>query len=185
MAKLTNKQRLFVEFYLSNGLNATDAARRAGYKGNYQTLRAIASQNLTKTTIRTLIDKRLEEAAMNANEVLYRLTEQAKAPDMTQFLEMKDTYIQHPILDGEVMFNGVTLTVDLNKIQELGLGHLIKSIGQTSGGIKIEWYNAKEALELLGRHHGLFKDQIEHSGSIAQTSVKIFMPDNSRGDRNG
>ena len=46
MAKgLSEKQKRFIDFYIETG-NATEAARRAGYKG--KNLNRVASENLTK-----------------------------------------------------------------------------------------------------------------------------------------
>jgi phage terminase small subunit len=75
---LTTKQRLFVEAYLANP-NATEAARRAGYKGNDVTLGAVGGENLRKPLIAALISERVEKAVMSADEVLQRLTEHATA----------------------------------------------------------------------------------------------------------
>ena len=54
--KLTPKQ-LFVSEFLKTG-NATEAARRAGYKGNVETLRSIGKENLTKPPIKRAIDEK-------------------------------------------------------------------------------------------------------------------------------
>jgi phage terminase small subunit len=67
--KLTTKQRLFVEAYLANP-NATDAARRAGYKGNDVTLGAVGAENLKKPLIAEMLEKRVNEAIVTADEVL-------------------------------------------------------------------------------------------------------------------
>ena len=48
--KLTPKQELFVAEYLKTG-NATESARKAGYKGNDNTLRSIGTENLAKPAI--------------------------------------------------------------------------------------------------------------------------------------
>ena len=55
--KLTPKQQLFVSEFLKTG-NATAAARRAGYKGNEETLRSIGKENLTKPPIKRAIDEK-------------------------------------------------------------------------------------------------------------------------------
>lgn len=60
MESLTAKQQLFVDAYLSNGMNATDACRTAGYKGNTKTLTVVGTQNLAKPSIRAVIDKQRE-----------------------------------------------------------------------------------------------------------------------------
>ncbi len=48
--KLTLKQETFVSEYLKTG-NATEAARRAGYKGNDVTLARVGAENLRKPLI--------------------------------------------------------------------------------------------------------------------------------------
>ena len=53
--KLTVKQKRFIEFYNGNGV---DAARKAGYKGNDNTLQAVAKENLLKPLIKEAIEKR-------------------------------------------------------------------------------------------------------------------------------
>ena len=73
MSELTTKQRLFVEAYLANP-NATEAARKAGYAGNDKTLSVVGAENLAKPCIAALIEKRVESAAMSADEVLSELS---------------------------------------------------------------------------------------------------------------
>lgn len=58
--KLTEKQRRFVEAYMGEAAgNSTKAARLAGYKGSENTLKSIASENLTKPDIIAAIDERV------------------------------------------------------------------------------------------------------------------------------
>lgn len=58
MARLTTKQRLFVEAYCGPALgNATEAARLAGYKGNDVTLSSVGSENLRKPQIAEAIEQ--------------------------------------------------------------------------------------------------------------------------------
>jgi phage terminase small subunit len=57
-SKLTVKQRAFVDYYIET-LNATEAARLAGYSEN--TASAIGFENLRKPKIKNKIDERLEE----------------------------------------------------------------------------------------------------------------------------
>ena len=73
--KLTPKQRAFADYYIEIG-NATEAARRAGYKG--KNLNRIASENLSKLDIKQYIDERLakieDERIAKGEEVLQYLT---------------------------------------------------------------------------------------------------------------
>jgi len=54
---LTHKQQLFINHYLANGGNGTQAAKSAGYKGSYKTLNQVAMDNLEKPIIKKELDK--------------------------------------------------------------------------------------------------------------------------------
>lgn len=66
--KLTDKQLWFCHWYTSAevNMNATEAARRAGYQGNDVTLRSVGAENLAKPHIRREIDARLKQAMKGA-----------------------------------------------------------------------------------------------------------------------
>ncbi|MBU1748715.1 MAG: terminase small subunit [Chloroflexi bacterium] len=140
---LTTKQRLFVEEYLACGFNATEAARRAGYKGNDATLAAVGYENLRKPHIAARIKRRIAESAMTADEVMFRLAEQARA-SLADCINVDD--------------ETGTWTMDLAKAQHQGKLHLIKRLWvDASGNRRIELHDQQAALQLLGRHHGLFE----------------------------
>ena len=131
---LTNKRRAFIEEYL-RCWNATEAARRAGYANP-----RVMGSRLTKVDkIKTEIDHRITEKAMSANEVITRLAEQARG-DIADSLKIDGNFVM----------------VDMEKMKELGLTHLIKKFKQTKQGIEVEFYDAQAALVHLGKHHGLF-----------------------------
>jgi phage terminase small subunit len=139
MTSWTRKRRVFLEEYLKCW-NATEAARRAGYKHPN-----VQGPTLVKLSIiKDEIDERLRAKAMDADEVLARLADQARG-DMADFL---NTEVPGGMLD-------------LEKAQELGLTHLIKSINWTKQGVKVELYDAQAALVHIGRHLKLFTDKIE------------------------
>lgn len=140
MNSLTAKQALFVEHYLQC-LNATEAARLAGYEGNDNTLGSVGWENLQKPAIASRISRRLQETAMSANEVLARLAEIARGE-----------YSKYITANGGVDFG--KLVVD-------GKVHLIKSIRDTAHGKSIEFCDMQKALVDLGRHHQLFTDKMD------------------------
>ena len=74
---LTLKQRRWVDAYLMTG-NATESARRAGYKGNDHTLGSVGGENLTKPEIQSALKERGAKAELrriaDADEVLETLT---------------------------------------------------------------------------------------------------------------
>lgn len=75
MAKLTEKQKRFADYYIETG-NATESAKRAGYSP--KTARVIGQENLLKPAIKSYIDARLKEMdekrIMKAEEVMQLLT---------------------------------------------------------------------------------------------------------------
>lgn len=161
--RLTNKQKAFVEAYLENGMNGTQAVYKAGYRAKDDcSAAAIASENLRKLKIKQIIEQRLKDMAMSADEVLYRLSRQAEGVDPTEFMSLEPVY---EIDDAGISYlNGYILKINLDEIRERGLGNLIKRMSQTSSGISVEWYSTKEALEILGKYHRLFTERVEHSG---------------------
>ena len=84
--KMTEKQKAFCDFYIET-LNATEAARRAGYSA--KTARSIGAANLTKVDIRSYIDERLkiieENRVAGATEVLQYLTKVMRGQEKDQF----------------------------------------------------------------------------------------------------
>ncbi len=139
---LTKKRRAWVEEYLQCW-NATEAARRVGYKHpNNQGPRL-----LLDVGIQALIQQRLREKAMSADEVLTRLAEQARAEHAAYLLA-----------DG---------SVDLDRLLADGKGHLVKGMRwDRAGNLIVEFYDAQSALALIGRHYKLFTDNVEHHGRI-------------------
>jgi hypothetical protein len=151
MTKLTDKQEAFICHYLVC-LNATEAAFRAGYSGSRATLAAVGYENLRKPHIRAEIDRRMAALSMSANEVVFRLTEQATA-DFSEYM------VQGAIKDDDGEHLSV-ITLDLEAVKKAGLGRLIKKITNSKYGPVIEFYDAQAALMALGRRHGLFTDRV-------------------------
>lgn len=73
MDNLTDKQRIFIQNYLSNGFNATKAALDAGYSEN--TAYSIASENLRKPEIRSAIDAELDFILANKKELTKKVVD--------------------------------------------------------------------------------------------------------------
>lgn len=154
--KLTDKQHAFIEHYLTHW-NATQAAIDAGY--SEKTARVIGPENLSKPAIQAAVQARLAELTMSADEVLTRLTSQARG-SLAPFIR-RDA-------DGDLY------GFDLHETQPL---HLIKKASVTRRRqkddrdeivtvetITLELYDAQAALALLGRHHKLFVDRTELTG---------------------
>ncbi len=61
---LTGKQQAFIDHYTGDcKYNGTEAARRAGYKGNSNTLGQVSKENLLKPTIKAAIQAKAAKVA--------------------------------------------------------------------------------------------------------------------------
>jgi phage terminase small subunit len=138
---LTNKRRVFIEEYLKCW-NATKAAEAAGYKH----ARTHGSYLLTILDIKEEIEIRIAEKTLDADEVLSRLGEHARA-DWSEYLNESGN-------------------LEIKRLIEDDKGHLIKGMKQTQWGRVIEFYDSQAALVHLGKHHGLFTDKLEHTIKI-------------------
>ena len=138
---LTTKRIAFVEHYLSCW-NASEAARRAGYKQAHSQ----GPRLLENVDVQAFIKARLSELTMGADEVLTRLGEKARF-DIGPFVYRR----------------GMTdeLVVEWEKLVELKLTHLVKSVYHTQHGTRIEFHDAERALELIAKHLGLLVDRVE------------------------
>lgn len=73
---LTNRQKAFVEAYLANGFNATQAAITAGYSA--KTAYSQGSRLLRNVEVQTAIQARMKDLAMSADEAMLRLSQQGR-----------------------------------------------------------------------------------------------------------
>lgn len=151
---LTRKQRVFVEEYLTCW-NATRAAERAGYAfPNKQGPRL-----LVNVGVDAFIQERMKEKVMSADENLLRLSQQARA-DIGDFMDIES----------------MSFALSMKKAKERGLTHLIKKVKQRTTidakaeiethDLEIELLDPQNALIHIGRHHKLFTDVYEGSGTL-------------------
>lgn len=151
MAKLTPKQARFCEEYLVD-LNATQAAIRAGY--SVESAGSIGSENLTKPEIRARIEtamaERSKRTGINADRVLLELGKVA-------FVNPTD------LIDPE---NGSVKDTASPEDRAAIAAIRVKQIPTECGmGVEreIRMADKLKALELCGRHLGMFKDNPEAS----------------------
>ena len=155
--QLTAKQKIFIDQYLSNGFNATAAAREAGYSGSDNTLSSMGYENLRKPEIASEVLARLNESAMSANECLAIISRQARG-SISEVLNDAGQF-------------------DFEVTKERGADRLIKklkirhTVTTTQNGATIdetthelELHDAQAAATLIGKHHKLFTDRREVGG---------------------
>ena len=173
--KLTAKQQRFCDEYLID-LNATQAAIRAGYSEKTaceQGARLLANVKVQKYLQKRKTD-RIERTEITQDMVLLELANIAfsNAADYASVVE-KDATIQCengaiiPLYDADgnpVKYRTVepVLTADLTENQKRALSVIKKG----RDGFEIKPYDKIRALELLGKHLGMFTDKVEVSGEV-------------------
>ena len=169
MAKLTAKQQRFCDEYLID-LNVTQAAIRAGYSkktANEQGARLLVNVSIQKK-ISELQKEREKRTEITQDSVLHELAliAFAKASDYAKVVE-KDAMVEVegnmiPVLDengNPVKYRTVEpiLTDELTEDQKKAIAVIKKG----RDGFEIKPYSKIQALELLGRHLGMFTDKVE------------------------
>ena len=155
---MTKKQKRFIEEYLID-LNATQAAIRAGYSPD--TAKSIGSENLTKPDIQARIAKAMAERSrrtgVNADRVVMELAKIA-------FVNAGD------VIDAET----ATLKPDAARDDTAAIQSVkVKTFGEDGLEREIKMADKLKALELLGKHLGMFKDKVELSGTLETEKNKL------------
>ena len=80
MAKLTDKQRSFIEHYCSNGFNATQAAISAGYseKTAQEQSSRLLSNVMISDAIQLFMGKATKKALITTEDIVKRLIDEAE-----------------------------------------------------------------------------------------------------------
>lgn len=166
--KMTSKQKMFVAEYLVD-LNATQAAIRAGYSRKSA---GTAGPKLLKRAdvgeaVRQAIQERERRVAVTQDMVIEELSHIA-------FGSLRDAATWGP--DGLELVDSAALTPE----QAAGVAEVSETVTSAGGSKRIKRHDKVKALELLGKHLGVWTDKIEHSGG-ATAEVQVFrIPDNGR-----
>ena len=155
---MTKKQKRFIEEYLID-LNATQAAIRAGYSPD--TAYSIGNENMKKPEIKAKIDKAMAERSkrtgVNADRVVMELAKIA-------FVNAGD------VIDAET----ATLKSDAAREDTAAIQSVkVKTFGEDGLEREIKMADKLKALELLGKHLGMFKDKVELSGTLETEKNKL------------
>lgn len=148
---MTEKQKIFADEYLID-LNATRAYRKAypSVKRD-ETAAQAGSRMLRNVKVAAYIQERMQErqkrTEITQDRVLQELAAIAFAK-ATDYAEVKDECVK------------IKDTKDLDEQQI----RAIAGIKEGKFGIELKLNDKEKALELLGRHLGMFKDRVEVSG---------------------
>ncbi len=152
---LTDKQERFCQEYMVD-LNAKQAAIRAGYSG--KTAESIGYQLLQKTTVSKRIAQlqavQSRRTGINADRVLRELAKVA-------FADI-----------GNVVDDTGALRQDITEEDRAAIASIKVKSSETDSGSseerEIKLYDKLRALDLIGRHLGMFQDKLEISPNTGQ-----------------
>lgn len=129
--RLTEKQERFVDYYVENQGNATEAARKAGY--SQKTCRSIGQENMTKPDIKAAIDARLAELKSE------------RTADATEVLEYMTSVLRGEHEDEAIVVEGTG--------NGMSRARKIK--------VKVSTRDRLKAGEVLGRIFGMYNDKLK------------------------
>jgi len=158
---LTNKQKVFVNEYLKD-LNATRAYKTA-YKNikSEETAATNGSKLLRNTKVAEEIQKRMDERAkrteITQDKVLKEIARLAFT-DITSIVSVKKFKTNIGEYSKVVIKDFSELTEDQRAC--------ISGVKETKLGIEVSFCSKEKALELLGRHLGMFNDRLQLSGEV-------------------
>ncbi len=175
MAKLNERQERFCNEYLID-LNATQAAIRAGYKE--KTAYSMGQRLLKNVEVQNYIQERkqdrVERTEITQDMVIRELALIAfsNAADYASIIEKQavintENGVAVSLFDEDgnpVMYRTVepVLTAELTEDQKRALAVIKKG----KDGFEVKPYDKVRALELLGKHLGMFTEKVEMSGQV-------------------
>lgn len=161
---LNPMQELFIQNYVA-GKSATQAAIDAGY--SKRTAGSQAHDILKRPEIKAEIEKRMEQLKKNA-----QVRAEQKGVTQERWVEEVAALGFSDITEAFTPNDKGQLTMSLADIKARGLGRLIRKMKVLPNGkIEFELHPKLPALELLAKHYGWIKEQVEHSGSVATPSL--------------
>ena len=175
---MTDKQIIFANEYLID-LNGTRAYKEAyPHVKNDNTAAAAATRLMNVPDVKEYIEKRikdrLERIEVTQDDVIQELAAVgfANVPEYAKVVT-KPIMIQTengdyvPALDseGNQMYCQAVEITETDKLSRRQI-KAISGIKQGKNGIELTTYDKVKALELLGRHLGMFKDKVEVSGNV-------------------
>lgn len=156
--KLTEKQKRFADEYLID-LNATRAYKEA-YTSckKEETARVNGSKLLTNTNVKAYIDDKIKNRSERTE-----ITQDMVVKELAKiaFANIKDFVAVEVVENDRIVKVKPTSQISADKVGA------IAGIKQGTNGIEVKLNDKMKALELLGRHLGMFADKLELSGKVS------------------
>lgn len=147
------KQDLFVKEYLKD-LNGTQAYIRAGYKAKDENSAAVMANRLLRNV---KIQEKIQ-AAMAEREKRTEITQDRVLKEIANLAFTDRTGIAN-------LKNNSLIIKNFDELSEEQKA-CISGVKETKYGIEVTFYNKEKALEMLGRHLGMFTEKLEVKGEL-------------------
>jgi phage terminase small subunit len=162
------RHETFAHEYISTENNGAQAALNAGYAANGARQRAyhLLTNDYIWTRIKYLRDKRLEKSRRSAAEIIKELENIAFSNIADSVRWDPDTGMTY-VKGSDELPREVSAAIESIQVTERASGG--KSDESMVLSTKVKLHPKLPALIKLGMEHGLFKEKVEHSGSVAHT----------------
>jgi phage terminase small subunit len=141
------RRQRFVE-HLARGETAVQAAREAGYHDPQSS----GQRLLHEPEVHAALKAKVEAVGVETADVLRRLVMHA--------------FTDPSLLAACFIMEGGRRVLDWNRVYRVGLGPLIRRVTPTRHGDSVELVDSQKALELIGKHLGMFTERIRLEGDI-------------------
>jgi phage terminase small subunit len=164
----SSKWELFAQG-LAQGLSASEAYQRAGYKRHDGNAGRLSKNEEVKARVDEILSAAAKNTGITAERVLSELAKIAFA-DIRKAVKWGNGVV---IRDGETGEEHVVNDVALiaSDVIDDGTAAAISEVSKTKDGIKLKMHDKQRALELLGKNLGILKEKIEHTGEITLASL--------------
>lgn len=163
IVELTKKQAQFIEEYLID-LNGTQAAIRAGYSS--KTANEQSSRLLANVKIQGLIAER-----MKVREKRTEITQDKVIAELAKIAFSDQRKVMSWGAAGVILKE----SDGLEEADAAIVSEVSETRTATGGSLKLKTHDKVKALELLGRHLGIFTENLnlKHSGAVLQENVDL------------
>lgn len=172
MPILKNKRYEIFAQEMAKGTNAGDAHAKAGFVRNPKNADRLKKIKEIQVRIAELSHIGAEKAGVTVERIMAELARIGFA-DITRAVEWGEALAVKSLADGAeatgepLIMQGVALIASANLPPEVTAA--ISEVRKTKEGIAIKFHDKTAALLNMGKQLGMFKEKMEHSGSISVT----------------
>lgn len=171
MPVLKNAKHELFAHELAKGMTAEDAYRLAGYTPSIKNAQRLKQNE----GIRSRVEEILSQSAKRCGVTVDRITDElAKIgfADIRKAVRWGAGMVVRDASGVEFVVHDISLIAS-DEI-DADTAAAIAEVKKTKDGLSIKFHDKQAALVNLGRHLGMFKDKIEHSGGLSIQIGKEF-----------